>query len=215
MIIAGIKWLTPKIPPVVLPLIAPVIGIILDQLTALVSSHQSNLFIAILSGGAGVWLREMVDQTKKVGASRTAARTVLFIILPLLFATGCSSITPAKVQQGATTLTRAASGHAEYLPYLTAARDAICIVAGSTNVTPAAVSGGIQGIGGNQPSAAIAITDGILALLNLAYISFDVPPAGGTFGPYVLAACNGMTAGLPAAAKASAIAPDWHLIKIP
>lgn len=137
----------------------------------------------------------------------------------LLVTAGCSSITPLKVQQGATALTRAASGHVEYLPYLTAARDAICIVAGSTNITPSTISNSVVNAGGpNPPPAAVAITDGVLALLTLVYVSFDVPPVGGAFGPYVVAACNGMTAGLPTTSLGVNAIPaksDWHLIKIP
>jgi len=65
LVIAGIKWLRPRIPSVALPFIAPVIGVALDQLTALVSGHQSNVVLGAAAGGVGVWLREIVDQSKK------------------------------------------------------------------------------------------------------------------------------------------------------
>lgn len=128
---------------------------------------------------------------------------------------GCSTIkiTPESVKFGAAALTRAASGHPEYTYYLTAAKDAICLVAGSTNVTPATISAAIPN--GTNPTA-VAITDGILALLFMAYNSFDIPPAGGAFGPYAVAACDGMAMWLPTPPeKTSAFDSKWPLKTIP
>lgn len=65
VIIAVIKWLVPKVPKVVLPLLAPILGIALDQLVAFMTGHQGNLVLAALLGASGLWLREAIDQAKK------------------------------------------------------------------------------------------------------------------------------------------------------
>lgn len=65
IIIAGIKWLMPKVPKMVLPILAPLLGIAVDQLAAFATGHQSNLVLAALLGASGLWLREAIDQAKK------------------------------------------------------------------------------------------------------------------------------------------------------
>lgn len=67
LVIAGLKWLVPKIPKVALPFVAPVVGVILDQIAAFATAHESNLVLGLISGALGVWLREGVDQVKKLG----------------------------------------------------------------------------------------------------------------------------------------------------
>lgn len=66
LVIAGLKWGIPKIPKALLPFIAPVVGVILDQVLAFTTAHQSNLVIGAIAGALGVWLREATVQAKAV-----------------------------------------------------------------------------------------------------------------------------------------------------
>jgi MFS superfamily sulfate permease-like transporter len=65
VVIAGVRWLLPKIPKIALPLIAPVIGVILDQLAGILTSHQPGVVAGAISGAVGLWLREAADQSRK------------------------------------------------------------------------------------------------------------------------------------------------------
>lgn len=62
--IAGIKYLKPKIPTWLLPLLAGPLGALVDFINTYVTAHPSNLVVAVLLGLAGVGVREVVDQLK-------------------------------------------------------------------------------------------------------------------------------------------------------
>lgn len=65
LIIAGMKLLMPKIPSWILPLIAPVLGVLINIIDQAVTSHAGNIWLAAALGLAGVGVREVVDQTKQ------------------------------------------------------------------------------------------------------------------------------------------------------
>jgi len=65
-IIAGVKLLLPRLPRWVLPLLAPLIGVALDQLGRMTLGTDSNGWLAMVLGGAGTGLREIGDQLKKI-----------------------------------------------------------------------------------------------------------------------------------------------------
>ena len=66
LMIWGSKLLLPKIPKVVLPILAPFLGAGVEILLYLVgASGTSNPILGAILGGLGVWLREVVDQLKK------------------------------------------------------------------------------------------------------------------------------------------------------
>ena len=65
LIIAGIKKLIGEIPPKykwLLPIIAPLIGIVLDQAQSYLTGHVSPVIAGAIAGGLGTWLRELVTQ---------------------------------------------------------------------------------------------------------------------------------------------------------
>lgn len=64
MIIAGIKLVLPKLPKVWLPIAAPVVGLLLDLLLHFTAGTQSNPWLALGFGAAGVALREAQKQIK-------------------------------------------------------------------------------------------------------------------------------------------------------
>jgi hypothetical protein len=66
VVIAGIKFITPRIPGVALPFIAPAIGLALAQIEAWVTGNPASLVLGAAAGGLGVFLRELVDQSKKL-----------------------------------------------------------------------------------------------------------------------------------------------------
>lgn len=72
LIIAGVKKFSPSIPSYLLPIIAPVLGMLIDLVNSFSSAHQSNLLIAALLGLAGVGVREVKDQLAPQVAPITA-----------------------------------------------------------------------------------------------------------------------------------------------
>ncbi len=66
VLIAGVKWLLPKIPAVALPILAPVLGAALDIVLHYAGATGSNGLLGAVLGAAGVGLREVVDQVKKL-----------------------------------------------------------------------------------------------------------------------------------------------------
>lgn len=65
IVIAGIKKLAPRIPTMLLPFIAPLIGLALNYIASFATGHAANPIVGAVAGALGVWLRELVDQTKK------------------------------------------------------------------------------------------------------------------------------------------------------
>lgn len=66
LIIAGVKAVQPKIPTFVLPLIAPIFGVLIDIINSYVNNSHPSLLIAAILGLAGVGIREVVDQLKPI-----------------------------------------------------------------------------------------------------------------------------------------------------
>jgi hypothetical protein len=65
LIIAGVKLLMPKIPTVVLPFLAPVLGAAIDLIAHFATGANLNVWLSAGLGLAGVGLREIVDQSKQ------------------------------------------------------------------------------------------------------------------------------------------------------
>ena len=64
IVVAVGKFLIPKIPAWILPILAPAIGALIDFLGSLVTGHEANPITAAVLGSAGVGLRELYDQIK-------------------------------------------------------------------------------------------------------------------------------------------------------
>jgi hypothetical protein len=62
LLIAGLKKVLPSIPGYLLPIIAPVLGVVLDLINSFATSHATNLWAAAALGLAGVGVREVKDQ---------------------------------------------------------------------------------------------------------------------------------------------------------
>lgn len=60
------KKLIPNIPTAVLPIAAAALGVGIDQIAALATTHESSILLSALLGSAGVGLREILDQLKKL-----------------------------------------------------------------------------------------------------------------------------------------------------
>lgn len=65
LLIAVGKLLVPRIPSWLLPIVAPILGGIVDAIGAFASGGATNTVLAMALGSAGVGLREIVDQMKK------------------------------------------------------------------------------------------------------------------------------------------------------
>lgn len=64
--IAGLKMLLPKIPSVWLPVIAPVVGAALEIVLHFAGLASGTGLVGALLGSAGVGLREILDQLRKM-----------------------------------------------------------------------------------------------------------------------------------------------------
>lgn len=64
LLLAGVKQVMPKLPTWTIPLLAPVLGILLDVVNSMATSHQSNFLAAAALGLAGVGIREVKDTLK-------------------------------------------------------------------------------------------------------------------------------------------------------
>lgn len=64
LLLAGFKRVQPSIPSWVIPMLAPVLGVVIDLVNSLITSHASNLWVAAGLGLAGVGLREMKEAVK-------------------------------------------------------------------------------------------------------------------------------------------------------
>ena len=69
LIIAGVKLLTPKIPGWLIPILAPVLGCVLDLILYFAAGTQLNIWLAMLLGLSGVGVREILDQLKQQALS--------------------------------------------------------------------------------------------------------------------------------------------------
>lgn len=95
LIVALGKFIVPKVPTWMLPIIAPALGALLDFLTSLATGSTANPMIGALLGSAGVGVRELIDQVS--GRMKEVAKPVtLFLLCAVLpiavispVATGC------------------------------------------------------------------------------------------------------------------------------
>lgn len=69
LIIAGCKKLLPGLPKVWLPILGPILGAAIDIVGQFTTGAAGNLWLAVGLGAAGVGLREIVDQVRKVKGS--------------------------------------------------------------------------------------------------------------------------------------------------
>jgi len=65
LIIAGVKLIVPRIPSMWLPILAPMLGALLDYVAHLSMGSALNPLAGVALGAAGVGLREVVDQVKR------------------------------------------------------------------------------------------------------------------------------------------------------
>jgi hypothetical protein len=68
VIIAGVKLLVPRIPRLWLPILAPLVGLLVDVAAHFAAGTALNPTLALALGAAGVGLREAVDQLKQAAA---------------------------------------------------------------------------------------------------------------------------------------------------
>lgn len=61
VVLLGVKKITPSIPSGLIPILAPVIGVIIDLVNHFALGHASNLLVAAGAGLIGVGLREVKE----------------------------------------------------------------------------------------------------------------------------------------------------------
>lgn len=66
LVLQVFKLLVPSIPKVFLPLLAPVVGVLLDLVMKKAGMASDGTVAAAVFGGLGTWLREVLDQSRKV-----------------------------------------------------------------------------------------------------------------------------------------------------
>lgn len=64
IVIEAVKFISPKIPSWIIPILAPILGGLVGILSNAALQANGNLFVAVALGMAGVGLREIVDQLK-------------------------------------------------------------------------------------------------------------------------------------------------------
>jgi len=69
LIIAGVKILIPKIPANIIPILAPILGLILAIINNLATPETINPWLGATAGLAGVGIREILDQFKKLAGT--------------------------------------------------------------------------------------------------------------------------------------------------
>ena len=65
-----LKMAVPAVPKVALPIVAPLLGALIDIGLSLAMGQSTNPFIGAVLGSAGTGLREIVDQLKKASAAQ-------------------------------------------------------------------------------------------------------------------------------------------------
>ncbi len=64
IVLLGVKKVAPRIPGGVIPVLAPILGVLIDIVNHYGLGHASNLWIAAAAGLAGVGLREVKEAVK-------------------------------------------------------------------------------------------------------------------------------------------------------
>lgn len=95
LLIAGLKKLFPKIPGAVLPVLAPVLGGLIEAIVTSLGHDAGGLVTGAVAGSAGVGLREIADQNRK--RLPGAAAALCFLCSLLFLGVGCTSF---RVVQG-------------------------------------------------------------------------------------------------------------------
>ncbi len=85
MVIAGLKALAPRVPKRLLPILAPILGGMIDAGAAYLQGGAPNPVLAAALGSAGVGLREILDQMTRGGRRPRG-------VVCLLAAVGCLSL---------------------------------------------------------------------------------------------------------------------------
>ncbi len=74
VVIAGVKWALPKVPSVWLPVLAPVLGAGLEVVLHYAGLTSGNGLVGAMLGSAGVGLREVIDQVRKLQGQTEGSR---------------------------------------------------------------------------------------------------------------------------------------------
>lgn len=72
IILAGVKSVSEKLPKSVVPALSPILGVLLAQVVDAATGSNISAAAGAVAGGAGVGVREIIDQTKKAWANRQA-----------------------------------------------------------------------------------------------------------------------------------------------
>lgn len=92
LLLAAAKKLFPELPGTVLPVLAPVLGAALEFALSRLGLDGGGTLTGAVAGGAGVGLREVVDQSKKLGGPPPGAvALLLLLLLPLSLCAGCTN----------------------------------------------------------------------------------------------------------------------------
>lgn len=111
------KWVFPKLPKASLPIIAPIVGWLIDVVSTAMGGPDINPVLAAALGSTGVGLREIADQLSKSTGMKAASKVAGVLLLSGLLAgsvviTGCQTTptTTYKVSSGAHVTAKAALG---------------------------------------------------------------------------------------------------------
>lgn len=96
LIIAGVKWLVPKIPTPWLPVLAPMLGASLDVIAHFAAGTTLTVWLGALLGLCGVGVRELCDQIRKAEAFKAAPALLLFLLPTPMFFCACENLTPTQ-----------------------------------------------------------------------------------------------------------------------
>lgn len=64
IVLLGVKKVLPRVPAGLIPILAPILGILIDLVNTYGLHHSSNLALAAVAGLAGVGLREVKEAVK-------------------------------------------------------------------------------------------------------------------------------------------------------
>jgi len=66
LVILGVKTAAPKIPSFLLPILAPIFGVLLEYVNHFATGQEPSILYGVALGAAGVGIREVIDQLKKI-----------------------------------------------------------------------------------------------------------------------------------------------------
>jgi hypothetical protein len=106
ILIALLKIAVPKIPKQLLPVIAPVVGVLVEYVSTSIGTAGTSWWLAAIGGSAGVGLRELYDQIRNAGGKKPECTggeckkpgdtTVISLLTFVIWVSGlgCSAIAP-------------------------------------------------------------------------------------------------------------------------